>query len=145
MKHAIFNFIWAIINSQKLVRNHHHVAKCQNKPDAVQYGDHLTSVLGRVRPTRWVVFVQPLQNILNPPELLLNVPVHQLTLRGEKILLDKQLIETEKTHALLKHCQNHYNNSYSFLLIFNERITCRSITDCIIHFHPKDFEHFLLH
>lgn len=63
--------------------------------------DHLTSVFGRVRSTRRVVFVQPLQDILNPPELFLNVPVYQLTLGGEEILLDKLFIETEKTHALL--------------------------------------------
>ncbi len=96
-----------------------HIAECQNKQRLCMtawsaVSDHLTSVLGCVRATRRVVLVQPLQNILNLPELLLNVPVYQLTLGG------KRFIETEKTHALLKHCQDHHNNAYSFLLIINE-------------------------
>lgn len=41
----------------------------------------LTPVLGRVCATGRVVFVQHFQNFLNPPKLLLNVPVNQLALR----------------------------------------------------------------
>lgn len=63
----------------------------------VTCGDHMTSVFGRVRSTRRVVFVQSLQDILNPPELFLNVSVYQLTLGGEEILLDKLFNETGKT------------------------------------------------
>jgi len=82
-----------------------------NDCDATQYGDHLTSVFGRVCSTRRVVFVQPLQDILNPPELFLNVPVYQLTLGGEQILLDKLFSETRKT------CIIDYTNAFLFSLI----------------------------
>lgn len=70
------------------------------------------------------------------------VPAHS----GRKGDSVRQLIHwNRETHALLKHRQDHYNNAYSFLLKVHERITCHSITDCIINFHSKDFEQFLLH
>ena len=44
-------------------------------------GEAPTSVLGRVCAPGWVILPQPLHHILDPPDLLLDLPVEHLILK----------------------------------------------------------------
>lgn len=44
-----------------------------------------TPVLGCVRAPRWVVLPQPFHYVLDPPDLLLNLPIEHLILKQQRV------------------------------------------------------------
>lgn len=65
-----------------------------------------TSVLGRVGAPRWVILPQPFHHILDPPDLLLDLPTEHLILDVQVELFPEVVMQGRDLglEALIHHC-----------------------------------------